>query len=180
VPRSKVERFAANYRFSAEGEAKYVPVDPPQESTYVTGRTYLSGAGGLVSTAADYLRFCKMLANGGELEGVRVLGPRTLRYMTLNHLPGGKDLASLNDAGPTETAREGIGFGLGFAVLLDPAVAQVVGTPGEFYWGGAASTAFFVSPSEDLVMLFLTQLMPSSSYPIRRELRAAIYQAIVE
>ena len=87
----------------------------------------------------------------------------------------------MNGGAPTETTRDGIGFGLGFAVLLDPARAQIIGTPGEYYWGGAASTAFFINPNEDgLVMIFLTQLKPSSSYPIRRELRTAIYQAIID
>ena len=99
--------------------------------------------------------------------------------MTLNHLPGGKDSATMADnAG--ETQREGQGFGLGFPVLLDPTVAQIVGTPGEFYWGGAASTAFFVNPVEDLIMIFLTQLRPSSTYPIRRELRATVYSSIID
>jgi CubicO group peptidase (beta-lactamase class C family) len=100
----------------------------------------------LKSTAADYLRFCRMLGNGGELDGVRILGPRTLRLMTLNRLPGGKDLATMAQSG-AETQREGQGFGLGFAVLLDHTVAQIIGTQGEFYWGGAASTAFFVNPN---------------------------------
>jgi CubicO group peptidase (beta-lactamase class C family) len=175
-----VERFAANYRRGNPGEPDYVLSDSPATSPYCRPRTYLSGAGGLVSTAADYLRFSKMLTNGGELDGAKIIGPRTLKLMTLNHLPGGSDLAAMNEAGPTETARDGIGFGLGFAVLLNPARAQVSGTPGEYYWGGAASTAFFVSPAEDLVMLFLTQLQPSSSYPIRRELRACIYGAITD
>src|SRR6185436_12060443 len=117
--------------------------------------------------------------NGGSLDGVRILGPRTLRLMTINHLPGNKDLSTMaQNAG--ETNREGQGFGLGFAVLLDQAVAQIIGTPGEFYWGGAASTAFFVNPAEELIMLFLTQLRPSSTYPIRRELRATVYSAITE
>jgi CubicO group peptidase (beta-lactamase class C family) len=120
-----------------------------------------------------------MLLNGGELDGVRILGPRTLQLMTMNHLPGGKDLATMAQTAG-ETAREGIGFGLGFAVLLDPAVAQIVGTPGEFYWGGAASTAFFVNPKDELIMIFLTQLRPSNTYPIRRELRATIYASIVD
>ena len=135
---------------------------------------------GLVSTAADYMRFCKMLANRGELEGVRILGTRTLQYMSMNHLPGGRDLAAMGQPRFTETTMEGIGFGLGFAVLLDPTVAQVIGTPGEFYWGGAASTAFFVSPREDLIMIFLTQLMPSGTYPFRRELRSTIYSSIID
>jgi CubicO group peptidase (beta-lactamase class C family) len=178
VPASKVDRLAANYA-PRSGSPRYKLVDDPATSSYTRTRTYLSGAGGLVSTAADYLRFCRMLANGGELDGARVLGPRTLQLMTLNHLPGGKDLATMaQNAG--ETQREGQGFGLGFAVLLDPTVAQIIGTPGEFYWGGAASTAFFVNPKEDLIMIFLTQLRPSSTYPIRRELRSTIYSAIVD
>jgi CubicO group peptidase (beta-lactamase class C family) len=180
LPPEKVDRFAANYRFEESGPPYYVLGDAPAESAYAKPRSYLSAAGGLVSTAADYMRFAKMLANGGELDGRRIIGPRTLKLMTLNHLPDGKDLGAMNRGSPSEMAREGIGFGLGFAVLLDPAQAQVLGTPGEYYWNGAASTAFFVSPAEDLIVLFLTQLMPSSTYPIRRELRATVYQAIVD
>ena len=176
VPEANVDRFAANYAPQA-GTPRYRLVDDPLSSPYTRRRTYFSGSGGLVSTAADYLRFCRMLANGGHLDGVRIIGPRTLRLMTINHLPGGEDLATLAQTAG-ETAREGVGFGLGFAVLLDQAVAQIIGTPGEFYWGGAASTAFFVNPVEDLLMIFLTQLRPSSTYPIRRELRATIYAAI--
>ena len=178
VPAPNVDRFAANYAPRA-GDPKYRLVDDPQTSSYTQPRTYFSGSGGLVSTAADYLRFCTMLRNGGELDGVRILGPRTLQLMTLNHLPGGKDLATMAQSA-AETQREGQGFGLGFAVLLDQTVAQIIGTPGEFYWGGAASTAFFVNPQEDLIMLFLTQLRPSSTYPIRRELRTTIYSSIID
>lgn len=180
VPADKVDRFAANYRPGGDGEPSYVCIDRPDEtSIYTRPRTYFSGAGGLVSTAADYMRFCKMLANGGELDGARILGPRTVQFMAMNHLPGGTDLTGIG-ARLGETTLHGIGFGLGFAVLLDPTVAQVIGTPGEYYWGGAASTAFFVNPEEDLIMLFLTQLMPSSTYPFRRELRSTIYSSIVE
>ena len=174
VPPGEVERFAANY---APKDGTFTLIDDPLTSAYTRPRTYFSGSGGLVSTMADYLRFCRMLGNGGELDGVRIIGPRTLTLMTTNHLPGGKDLASMAQ-NAAETQREGQGFGLGFAMLLDPAVAQVIGTPGEYYWGGAASTAFFVNPVEDLIMIFLTQLRPSSTYPIRRELRATIYSAI--
>ena len=181
VPESKIDRFAANYRRGDTAAPSYVVIDRPDASSpYARPRTYFSGAGGLVSTASDYLRFCKMLANGGALDGVRILGTRTLQFMTMNHLPGGRDLAAMGQPRFTETATDGIGFGLGFAVLLDPTVAQVIGTTGEYYWGGAASTAFFVSPAEDLVMIFLTQLMPSGSYPFRRDLRATIYSAIID
>src|SRR5438270_10139185 len=111
------------------------------------------------------MRFCKMLLGCGEVDGVRILGSRTVDYMAMNHLPGGRDLTGMGGR-LGETTMDGIGFGLGFAVLLDPTTAGIIGTPGEFYWGGAASTAFFINPAEELIMLFLTQLMPSSSYPI--------------
>lgn len=181
VPESELGRFAANYRRGSSTEPSYVSMDRPDASSaYARPRSYFSGAGGLVSTAADYMRFCKMLANGGELDGTRILGTRTLQFMTTNHLPDGRDLTGMGQSRFTETTMEGIGFGLGFAVLLDPTKAQVIGTPGEYYWGGAASTAFFVSPREDLVMVFLTQLMPSGTYPFRRELRATIYSSIID
>jgi CubicO group peptidase (beta-lactamase class C family) len=178
VPADKVDRFCSLYA-PTDGAPRFKLADDARDSAYTRERTYFSGAGGLVSTAADYLRFCRMLLNGGSLDGAHIIGPRTLTLMTLNHLPGGKDLATMaQNAG--ETSREGQGFGLGFAVLLDPTVAQIIGTPGEFYWGGAASTAFFVNPKEELIMLFLTQLRPSSTYPIRRELRVTIYSAITD
>jgi len=99
--------------------------------------------------------------------------------MTMNHLPGGQDLTELAQGGMfTETAYAGVGFGLGFSVMQSPARAQVVGSPGEFAWGGAASTAFWIDPVEDLTVIFMTQLMPSSSYPLRRELRVLTYAAL--
>jgi CubicO group peptidase (beta-lactamase class C family) len=181
VPAAKLDRFAAEYRRGGQGEAAYVLNDTPATSNWTKPQTYFSGAGGLVSTAADYMKFCKMLANHGAYEGHQIIGPRTLELMAMNHFPGGKDLAAMNGGGPTETARDGIGFGLGFAVLLDPVKAAQLGTPGEYYWGGAASTAFFINPNEDgLVMIFLTQLTPSSSYPIRREMRTAVYSSIID
>ncbi|HXH20737.1 MAG TPA: serine hydrolase domain-containing protein [Dehalococcoidia bacterium] len=180
VPEASLDRFAACYRRGGENDPPYVLQDSPTTSPYAKPRTYFSGAGGLVSTAADYMRFCKMLANGGELDGVRIAGKRTIEFMAMNHLPGGCDLAAMGQTRFTETSMEGIGFGLGFAVLLDPAKAQIIGTPGEYYWGGAASTAFFINPKEDLIMIFLTQLLPSGSYPFRRELRATIYSSIID
>ncbi|MFI6673665.1 serine hydrolase domain-containing protein [Kribbella sp. NPDC050470] len=174
VPEASIDRLAAGYSLADGG---FTLADDPRTSAYTRPRTFLSGIAGLVSTAGDYLRFGRMLAGGGSLDGVRIIGPRTLRFMTTNHLPDGRDLASMADFGG-ETRREGQGFGLGFGVLLDPVVAQTIGTPGEFFWGGAASTAFFVSPADDLVVIFLTQLRPSSSYPIRRELRAAVYASL--
>jgi CubicO group peptidase (beta-lactamase class C family) len=181
VADADVERFAACYRPGTTGEPLLVVEDRPDASSrYTQPRTYLSGAGGMVSTASDYMRFCKMLANGGVLDGRRVLGPRTLAYMACNHLPGGRDLAQMSPASAGETSREGVGFGLGFARVLDPTVLGGLSVPGEYYWGGAASTAFWITPAEDLAVVFMTQVRPSSTYPIRRELRAIIYGAIVD
>jgi CubicO group peptidase (beta-lactamase class C family) len=181
VPAEDVERFAACYRPGKDGESLLVVEDHPDESSrYTKPRTYLSGAGGLVSTASDYMRFCKMLANGGELDGLRVIGKRTLEFMTLNHLPGGRDLSQMSNGSAGETSREGVGFGLGFARVLDPAMLGGLSVPGEYYWGGAASTAFWITPAEDLAVVFMTQVRPSSTYPIRKELRAIIYGSIVD
>ena len=139
-----------------------------------------SGGGGLVSSAADYHRFMQMLLNGGELDGVRIIGNRTLRYMTRNHLPGGADLETLALGAFSEVANAGKGFGLGFAVIDDPAAAKVLSSAGEYSWGGLASTAFWVDPAEELTVLFLTQLMPSSTHPIRPQLHQLVYQALVD
>ena len=139
-----------------------------------------SGGGGLVSTAADYHRFTQALLRGGELEGARLLGSRTLAYMARNHLPGGADLETFGRRLFAETTFDGIGYGLGFAVLLDPVANKVLSTPGELAWGGAASTFFWVDPAERLTAIFLTQLMPSSTYPLRSELRQLVYQALID
>ncbi|MDZ5441475.1 serine hydrolase domain-containing protein [Micromonospora sp. 4G57] len=142
--------------------------------------SWFSGGGGLVSTAADYHRFTQFLLRGGELDGVRLLAPRTLRFMTRNHLPDGRDLASFHPEGFAETVLDGIGFGLGFAVVLDPVPARVPSSVGEFYWGGLASTAFWVDPVEEVTALLFTQLMPSSTYPLRSQLRQLVYSALID
>jgi CubicO group peptidase (beta-lactamase class C family) len=139
----------------------------------------LSGGGGLISTAADYERFTRMLLRGGELDGARVLSPRTLRFMTENHLPGGAELGALSTGGFAETTFDGIGFGLGFAVVLDPRPAKTLSSRGEYYWGGAASTAFWVDPAEEITAHFFTQLLPSSSHPLRPQLRQLVNSALV-
>jgi len=141
---------------------------------------FLSGGGGLLSTAHDYLRFMRMLLGRGELDGVRLLGPRTVAYMARNHLPGGADLESFGRPLFAESAFDGIGFGLGFSVVLDPAAGKVPSSAGELAWGGAASTAFYVDAAEDLGVLFLTQLLPSSAHPIRPQLRQLVAQALVD
>lgn len=140
----------------------------------------LSGGGGLVGTAADYHRFCQMLLRGGELDGTRLLGTRTVRYMTRNHLPGNVDLEQYGRPLFAETTYDGVGFGLGFSVVMDPVKNKVLSSAGEFAWGGAASTAFWVDPAEELTAVFLTQLLPSSSYPIRPQLKQLVYQSITD
>jgi CubicO group peptidase (beta-lactamase class C family) len=139
-----------------------------------------SGGGGLVSTAADYHRFATMLLNEGELDGVRLLGTRTLRYMARNHLPGGADLEAFGRELFSETTFDGIGFGLGFSVVVDPVANRVPSSRGELAWGGAASTAFWVDPVERITVVFLTQLLPSSTHPLRSQLRQLVYQALVD
>jgi CubicO group peptidase (beta-lactamase class C family) len=178
VAPGKVGRFAASYGPGGDHDAGLRLVDDPASSSYVTGRRYLSGSEGLVSTASDYLRFAWMLNGRGRLGDARVLGSRTVDLMMLNHLPGGVDISAIGaDGGETRTP--GHGFGLGGAVLVDRARAEISATPGEFSWGGAASTAFFVSPRDDLAVLFLTQLRPSATYRrLRRELRAIAYAAL--
>src|SRR5262245_17811446 len=174
----QVSRFTANYERQADGRLQLI--DDHKESQY-RECTFFSGGGGLVSTVGDYYRFTSMLRNRGELDGMRLLGRKTVELMTMNHLPGGQDLTQLAEAGMfTETAYAGVGFGLGFSVMQSPPRAHILGTAGEFAWGGAASTAFWIDPAEDLIVIFMTQLMPSSSYPIRRELRVLTYAALVE
>jgi CubicO group peptidase (beta-lactamase class C family) len=177
APESEHGRLAALYianpadgtalRFDAMGDAAKAPP------------AFLSGGGGLVGTARDYHRFCLMLLNGGELDGARLLSDRTLAYMTQNHLPGGVDLEQFGRPLFAETTFDGMGFGLGFSVLDDPVKNRVLSSPGEFAWGGMASTAFLVDPLEEVTVLFMTQLMPSSTHPIRPQLKQLVYQALV-
>lgn len=178
VPPDKIDRFAANYTRGRDKKPRLE--DDPATSVYAQPTTFFSGGGGLVSTAADYLQFCRMLLNQGELNGQRLLGRKTIELMTSNHLPDGRDLAELATGAFSETTYEGVGFGLGFSVQLDCARAQIVGSPGEYAWGGAASTAFWIDPSEDLITIFMTQLMPSRTFNFRGQLKSIIYPAIVD
>ena len=161
------------------GEGAMVQRDGNADSEFRAGRVdTFSGGGGLLSTAGDYLRFAEMLRRGGELDGARLLGPRTVALMTANHLPG--TIAELGPTPWTEASFEGLGFGLGVSVMGQPARARLSGSPGDYGWGGVASTVFWVDPLEDMTVLFLTQLSPSHSYPNRKELRALVYQALVD
>ena len=178
VPDGAIDRFAANYGRNSSKEL--VLIDDPERSSYRQPPTFLSGGGGLVSTAADYLRFCQMLVNGGELEGRRILGRKTIELMTVNHLPGGGQLSQFAlPGGYGEVGFEGMGFGLTMAVGLGPTATQVIGSSGEFMWGGAASTTFWVDPAEDLVLVFMTQLMPSGTFNFGGQLKTLVYPAIV-
>jgi CubicO group peptidase (beta-lactamase class C family) len=179
VPDSEISRFAASY--SRRRNKTLACVDDPDSSTYRTHPKFFSGGGGLVSTTEDYLRFCQMLVNGGELDGVRILGRKTIELMATNHLPGRGELREFAFAGGYgESGFDGIGFGLTMAVGLGMAETEQIGSPGEFYWGGAASTIFWIDPVEDLVAVFMTQLMPSGTFNFRGQLKSLIYPAIVE
>ncbi len=179
VPDDEIDRFAALY---GRGRSKRLRlVEDPLESGYRTTRTFLSGGGGLVATTADYLRFAQMLCNGGELDGVRILGRKTVELMTTNHLPHGGELRELALPGSYgEVGFDGSGFGLTMAVSLGPVANQTIGTAGEFMWGGAASTSFWVDPTEQLVVVFMTQLMPSGTFNFRGQLKSLVYPAIVD
>ncbi len=176
VPQDQLHRFAALYERTEEKSLSLL--EAPGDSTLIDTVETFSGGGGLVSTLGDYFRFAEMMRRKGELDGVRLLGRKTVEYMTCNHLPG--DLADMGQPVFTETSYEGIGFGLGVSVMLNPAKAKVMGSPGEYAWGGYASTAFWIDPQEDMTVIFLTQLIPSSAYQIRRQLRVLTYQALID
>jgi len=176
VPAHDHTRLAACYQYRPANAPRLM--EGPFVNQILRPHSYLSGSGGLVSTTRDYVAFCQMLANGGQLHGTRIVGRKTLELMTVNHLPGGATLQDMAIGGFGEAGFEGVGFGLGFAVGLGPAATTMAGSAGEFYWGGAASTAFWVDPAEDLFVVFMTQLFPSVAYPFRSQLRALVYQAI--
>jgi CubicO group peptidase (beta-lactamase class C family) len=178
VPGDRRELLSAAYAANPAGAglpAVLIPSPDPgaRPST-------LSGGGGLVGPATDYLRFAEMLRRGGELDSVRLLSPRTVAYMTSNQLPGGADLEEFGRPLFAETTFDGVGFGLGVSVVTDPAKGKVLTSPGEYGWGGAFSTVFLVAPAEDLTVLLFTQLLPSSTYPLRSQLRQLVYQSLVD
>jgi CubicO group peptidase (beta-lactamase class C family) len=179
VPEADVGRFAGSYARNSHKEL--VLVDDPAASPYLTPPSFLSGGGGLVSTTADYVRFCQMLLGGGEIEGRRILGRKTVELMTVNHLPGGGQLGDFALAGGYgEVGFDGMGFGLTMAVSQGPAQTGVIGSGGEYMWGGAASTVFWVDPAEELIVVFMTQLLPSGTFNFRGQLKALVYPAIVD
>jgi CubicO group peptidase (beta-lactamase class C family) len=177
VSADQTHRLPECYAFHPTEKMKLID-HPGADSDWAKGWKFNSGGGGLASTIPDYHRFCRMLLNGGALDGVQIISPKTLELMTANHLPGGGDLTQHSKSLFSEAENAGIGFGLGFACNIDPAATMLPGSKGEFYWGGMYSTAFLIDPVEDLIMIFMTQLMPSSTYPIRREIRTMMYAAL--
>ena len=181
VPQSKIERFCSCYMPAKGGGLKLQ--DDAGKSTYAEPPKLESGGGGLVSTAHDYMRFCRMMLGGGTLDGVQILSPKTVEMFSLNLLPGGKLLTDLvaGEGLFSEAGYNGIGFSIGCGVTMDIAKTRVQGTPGEFFWGGAASTAFWIDPKEDLAVVFMTQVMGTDArLTLRRDLRTLVYSAMTE
>tara|TARA_Y100001970_G_scaffold253905_1_gene329128 strand:+ start:1305 stop:2573 length:1269 start_codon:yes stop_codon:yes gene_type:complete len=174
---SEIKRLSSCYQYRPNKSP--ILVDSPESSWTLQEPKFLSGGGGLVSTLSDYYNFTSMLRNRGLFKGDRILGRKSMDMMTSNHLPDGKDLTEMSQSAFSETPYKGVGFGLGFSVMLDPVKSQTLSDPGEFGWGGMASTVFWVNPVEDMIVIFLTQLIPSSSYQIRRELRTLAYSSLV-
>ena len=177
LPLEKLDRFASCYIYDEAEPLKLA--EAATDSAYLEGKVKtFSGGGGLLSTADDYLKFAEMLRMGGKGPAGNLISPRTLKFMTGNHLEG--DLASLGPETWCETSFHGVGFGLGFSVMLDPIKSQMLGSVGDYGWGGMASTVFWVDPQEDLSVVFLTQLIPSSTYPLRKALRTLVYHAMTD
>jgi len=177
VPADKASRIPEGFGFDPETKMKLLD-KAGAESMWAKGWSFNSGGGGLASSVADYHRFCRMLLNGGALDGAQILSPKTIELMTANHIPGGQDLTQMSKSLFSEADMAGIGFGLGFATTIDSAATLAPCSEGDFYWGGMYSTAFFVDPEEDIIMIFMTQLLPSTTYPVRREIKTMIYSAL--
>lgn len=181
APEEKHDRLAALYGVGRDGKASRLDA---MGRGATRKPAMLGGGGGLVSTAADYNRFLWMLlahedSPAGSLEGERLLSPRTVEFMGKNHLPGNATLEEFGRPLYAEAPFKGTGFGLGFAVTLDPVPGRIATSPGELSWGGAASTAFWIDPAEGLTVTFFTQLLPSGAHPLRSQLRQLVYQALV-
>lgn len=177
IPEEKIGRYSTAYGANEAGDM--IVMDSRDKSAFQIEKVACySGGGGLISTASDYLKFAEMLRCRGAFEGGQLLGPRTVDFMMENHLDG--DLAQYGQAVFSEVSFVGVGFGLGGWVMMDPPLSQMMGSPGDFGWGGMASTVFWVDPIEDMTVLFLTQFIPSSYYPLRKELRALVYQAMTD
>jgi CubicO group peptidase (beta-lactamase class C family) len=169
----KLSRFCTLYGLTEDSELG--TLDLPDESEFLPPVKLHAGGSGLVSTTSDYLKFARCILNKGELDGVRLLGPRTVDFMTSNHLPAALRPIAFEGAEPML----GMGFGLGFGVMLDPAQSGVMGSVGDHSWGGYAETFFWIDPQKDLIAIMMSQYLPSQTYPIRKEFRTAVYQALI-
>jgi CubicO group peptidase (beta-lactamase class C family) len=180
VPPDKTERFASCYQPKQGGGLKLQ--DDAGKSTYAKPPVLESGGGGLVSTMHDYMRFCRMMLNGGSLDGVQILSPKTVELFSLNHLPDNGELAAMAPPGAfSESGYSGIGFSIGCGVNIDVAKTRLPGSLGEYHWGGAASTAFWIDPKEDLTVVFMTQVIGTDArLTLRRDLRTLVYSAMTE
>ena len=174
MPEEKLDRSPAVYGPPESGSGPIEELDRPYDQPPVR----LSGGGGMVGTAADYSNFCQMMVNGGNLNGTRILGPKTVDLMTKSHLPDEVKTFTLSE-GRSDYMR-GCGFGLGFRIIEDVAKNGIAGSAGSYSWGGAASTYFWIDPVEDMYAIFMTQFMPSGHYPIRAEFQTMVYQALVD
>jgi CubicO group peptidase (beta-lactamase class C family) len=181
VPSDKTERFTSCYQPEGKGPGLKLQ-DDARESTYATRPKLESGGGGLVSTAHDYLRFCRMMLNGGTLDGVQILSPKTVALFSLNYLPDGREIADMALPGMfSESGYAGVGFSLGCGVNVDVAKTRLPGSVGEYFWGGAAATAFWIDPKEELTVVFMTQVIGSEArLTLRRDLRTLVYSAMTE
>ena len=174
VPPDKHDRLAENYEVREEG---LVPSTLFGADEFLEPPAFLSGGGGLVSTAQDYWRFCQMLLNGGQLDDARVLQHETVQLMTTNQIAGGRDIASAALGDWADASNRGVGFGLGLAVLIDSGSGGQAGSVGEYYWEGSASTTFWVDPTSRTVVIFLTQLMPPGTIDVRVELKRILSES---
>ena len=181
VESDKTERFTSCYQPEGKGPGLKLQ-DDARESTYATPPRLESGGGGLVSTAQDYLRFCRMMLNGGALDGVQILSPKTVALFSLNYLPEGREIADMALPGMfTESGYAGVGFSLGCGVNINVAKTRLPGSLGEYFWGGAAATAFWIDPKEELTVVFMTQVIGSEArLTLRRDLRTLVYSAMTE
>ncbi|HEX4616711.1 MAG TPA: serine hydrolase domain-containing protein, partial [Stellaceae bacterium] len=181
VPSDKSERFTSCYQPEGKGPGLKLQ-DDARESTYANPPKLESGGGGLVSTAQDYLRFCRMMLNGGSIDGVQILSPKTVALFSLNYLPEAREIADMALPGMfSESGYAGVGFSLGCGVNVNVANTRLPGSLGEYFWGGAAATAFWIDPKEELTVVFMTQVIGSEArLTLRRDLRTLVYSAMTE
>jgi len=182
VTPDKTDRFTSCYQPDDTGTGLKLQDDGRESAVYAKPPLLESGGGGLVSTAHDYLRFCRMMLNGGTLDGVQILSPKTVALFSLNFLPDNREIVDMSFPGMfSESDYAGVGFSLGCGVNVDVAKTRQPGTLGTYFWGGAAATAFWIDPTEELAVVFMTQVMGSPSrLTLRRDLRTLVYSAMTE